>query len=77
VSELLDNRTQAQKIRSKVLSPIADAVRLVDHEERRLRLPHRLQGGRVVKLLGCREEEAAATGHDVGQHGTPIAVTQT
>jgi hypothetical protein len=39
VAELLDDLAEPQVIRAEVVPPRGDAVRLVDHEQRRLTRP--------------------------------------
>ena len=55
-AELLDERAEPQVVRPEVVAPLADAVRLVDHEQRRRRLLQLRERLRPRELLGRQEQ---------------------
>ena len=50
-------RSQPHVVRAEVVTPLADQVRLVDHEQPRPRVLQRLPRARVAQLLGREEHE--------------------
>ena len=58
VAELLDDAAEPQVVGSEVVAPRRDAVRLVDHEQRRAGLPDGVDDLGLGQLLGGEEDEA-------------------
>jgi hypothetical protein len=67
--ERLDERSQPEVVGPEVVTPGADAVGLVDDEDRRLRRLEKVQRLRIGQLLRCDEDELEVA---VGQLGERV-----
>ena len=66
----LRNDVSKRKVgRTKIVSPLADAVRLVDHEERYANRLEDVEKALVFELLGRRVQNLYGSAGDAGARG--------
>jgi hypothetical protein len=72
-AELVSDGAQTEVLGTEVVTPLADAVRFVDHEESGPRRTHPLEGLLVGELLGSEEQEVELRAVEPLERVAPLA----
>ena len=73
MTQLLHDRTESQVVGAEVVTPLGDALCLVDHEQRRPGGADALEHRRVAQLLGRHEQELELALLELGQQVAALA----